>query len=350
MSRLLTSFSLVGAICTVISFPIFAASEAFDTVTIQYSTHAQPRVFDAKVEAIKAATVSAQTSGRIINIHYDVNDLVPQGAALLEITNKEQGAELAGAEAELAKAEAVNSEAQAQYTRYKELFPKGAISKGAMDEATAKTKSSAQAVSSAKAQLIKAKESVNYTIVSAPFSGRVTQRFVEQGETISYGQALFSGYDTQHLRVVFQVSQQDLPIIQQLENISIQLGNGQVITANDINPFNFADPLTHSHAIRVNFINPNDTDNLVGQWVKVVFEQTSQPSLMVPISAIHQVGDLTSVYRINGDKIVLSQVRLGFIDSAKQQAQVLSGLMPSDEIIIDAAQYVINANAAKVKE
>ncbi|MDD8059268.1 MULTISPECIES: efflux RND transporter periplasmic adaptor subunit [Shewanella] len=350
MSRLYASLSLFCALCTVISVPLIAAEHEFDTVTVAYTHQAQPRVFDAKVEATKAATVSAQTSGRIINIHYDVNDLVPHGSALLEITNKEQGAELAAAEAELAKTEAVNNEAQAQFIRYKELFPKGAISKGAMDEATAKAKTSAQAVSAAKAQLIKAKENLNYTIVSAPFSGRVTQRFVEQGETISYGQALFSGYDNEHLRVVFQIPQQDLATLQQLEKINILLANGQVISATDINPFNFADPQTHSHTVRVNFTYPNNTDLHVGQWVKVIAEQTSQPSLFIPLSALHQVGDLSSIYRINADKVVLNQVRLGFIDQEKQQVEVLSGLMSGDEIILDAAQYLIHSRAAKAKE
>ncbi|GGP59676.1 efflux RND transporter periplasmic adaptor subunit [Shewanella saliphila] len=350
MSRLFASLSLFCAFCTVTSVPLFASEPQFDTVTLAYTTYAQPRVFDAKVEATKAATVSAQTSGRIINVNHDVNDLVPQGSALLEITNKEQGAELAGAEAELARAEAINNEAQAQFIRYKELFPKGAISKGAMDEATAEAKTSTQAVSAAKAQLIKAKENLNYTIVSAPFSGRMTKRFVEQGETISYGQALFSGYDNEHLRAVFQIPQQDLVTLQQLDKVSILLANGQMISATDINPFNFADPQTHSHTVRVNFTYLNNTDVQVGQWVKVIAEQTSKPSLFVPLSALHQVGDLNSVYRKSADKIVLNQVRLGFIDKQKQQVEVLSGLMPGDEVILDAAQYLIHSRAAKAKE
>lgn len=350
MPRFLTSLSVICALYTVLPLPILAATHDIETITVQFTNQRQPRVFDAKIEPVKAATVSAQTSGRIINIYYDVNDLVPQGAALLEITNKEQGASLAGAEAELAKVQAVNSEAQAQYNRYKSLFPKGAISKGAMDEATAKAKSAKQAVSAARALLVKAKESLNYTIVSAPFSGRVTERFVEQGETISYGQALFSGYDPKTLRAVFQIPQQDVTHVRQLNEVRIQLADGRVITANNIELFNFADPQTHSHAVRVNFTPTNDSDNLVGQWAKVMFEQPTQSSLFVPMSAIHQVGDLTSVYRKNGDRFVLNQVRLGFIDEIAQQVEVLSGLMPSDEVVINAAQYLINKPATKVKE
>tara|TARA_R110000851_G_scaffold307407_2_gene465911 strand:+ start:16527 stop:17576 length:1050 start_codon:yes stop_codon:yes gene_type:complete len=349
MSRL-SNYLFLGAILTTIVLPSAAQASDVDTLKLVYSEQYQPRLYDAKIEAIKAATVSAQTSGRIMNIHFDVNDLVPQGAALLEITNKEQGAGLAGAEAELAKAEALNTEAQAQYIRYKALFPKGAISKGAMDEATAKAKSSKQAISAAQAQLVKAKEGLNYTVVSAPFSGRMTQRFVEQGETISYGQALFSGYDTEHLRVVFQIPQQDVAQVQQQDQVTIQLLNGDEITSNDIQVYQFADPLTHQHQVRVNLDVSNTQDVIVGQWTKVIVNFPSRTSLTIPLSAIHQVSDLTSVYRKNAGEIVLNQVRIGRIDRQHNTAEVLSGLLEGDEIVIDAGRYLIMSSAAKGQE
>ncbi|AZG73995.1 efflux RND transporter periplasmic adaptor subunit [Shewanella livingstonensis] len=349
MSHLFNTFFL-GVILTTMALPYAVQADDVKTLTLAYSEQYQARTYDAKIEAIKAATVSAQTSGRIINIYFDVNDIVPKGAPLLDITNKEQGAGLAGAEAELAKAEALNSEAQAQYARFKALFPKGAISKGAMDEATAKAKSSNQAVSAAQAQLIKAKESLNYTVVSAPFSGRMTQRFVEQGETISYGQALFSGYDTEHLRAVFQVPQQDVTQLQQQAQVSIQLPNGNDITANDINVYQFADPLTHQHQVRVNLDASSLENVIVGQWAKVSVNFPARASLIIPLSAVHQVSDLTSVYRKNDHKIVLNQVRIGRIDRQQNTAEVLSGLMEGDEIVIDAGRYLIITSAEKTQE
>ncbi|MGL5358503.1 MAG: efflux RND transporter periplasmic adaptor subunit, partial [Shewanella sp.] len=104
-------------------------ANTIETIEVVNKPYANWLTLDATIEAVKAATVSAQTSGRIIKLNYDVNDIVPEGAALLEITSKEQGAELASVEAELAKANAQNIEAQAQYQRYQALFPQGAISK-----------------------------------------------------------------------------------------------------------------------------------------------------------------------------------------------------------------------------
>ena len=39
------------------------------------------RDVDGTIEAVNQATVSAQTSGRVVEILYDVNDVVPAGAS-----------------------------------------------------------------------------------------------------------------------------------------------------------------------------------------------------------------------------------------------------------------------------
>jgi membrane fusion protein, multidrug efflux system len=293
---------------------------------------------DASIEAVKAATVSAQTSGRIIKLYYDVNDTVPEGAPLLQITDKEQGAVLAAAEADYAKAKALDIEAQAQLTRYQALFPQGAISRGAMDEAIARAKSSEQAVSVAKAQIIKARESLKYTLVAAPFGGIVTARHVELGETVSPGQPLMSGYDPGQLRAVAQVPARYLEALRQQGSIRLQLddaGEELTVARKDISLFDFADPLSHSHAVRVKLDN-QDGRIQPGSWAKLSFIGNLRPQILVPVSALIIRGELQAVYLKQGKDFVLTQVKLG-----KQQGdrvEILSGLRSADEIALDAMQ------------
>lgn len=329
----------------------FAAEMPLETITAKSTSQTQYLQLDAKVEPIKSATVAAQTSGRVLAIHYDVNDMVPEGAPLIEITSKEQGAGLAAAEAELAKAQAQNFEAQAQFERYKALFPQGAISKGAMDEATSYAKSSKQAVSAAKAKLISAKENVNYTIVSAPFSGRVTAKWVEQGETISYGQALLSGYATDKLRAVFYVPQQYRKQLTALDSINLS-DDYQQYQSDKINKFNFSTQADQSIEVRVQLNNHQDTLQ-AGQWLKAALPIATTEAIYLPKSAIFQVGELTAVYRKQGDKYLQTQVRLGKQLTGNQlttdqvtQVEVLSGVMDGDNIINDAASYVLFLNQA----
>ena len=62
------------------------------TVTVTPVVTSQERTIDALIEAVHQATVSAQTSGRITKIHFDVDDYVSKGDVLLEFSAKSQRA------------------------------------------------------------------------------------------------------------------------------------------------------------------------------------------------------------------------------------------------------------------
>ncbi|UJF23177.1 efflux RND transporter periplasmic adaptor subunit [Shewanella sp. OMA3-2] len=342
LSKLFTQVILVIA-ALVTSKVTLAQNTHFETIKIQLIQQASYLQLDAKVEPVKAATVAAQTSGRVLAVHYDVNDLVPEGAALLEITNKEQGAELAATEADLAKAQAMNVEAQAQFKRYQTLFPKGAISQGAMDEATANAKSTKQAVSAAQARLVRAKESVNYTVVSAPFTGRLTAKMIEQGETISYGQALLSGYATDKLRAIFYVPQQYRQQLNSLTTLSLSDDKHRYISE-QINPFQFSTQSDHSIEVRAIINNPDNTLQ-AGQWLKVALPVAAKEVISIPKSALYQVGEMTTAYRKQQQRYLQTQIRLGnayINDQGVEMVEVLAGVMPGDEIVLNATDYVLH--------
>lgn len=64
-------------------------SMPFPTAPASYETAARERIWDGTVEAIDRATVSAQTSGRVAEIVYDVNDYVEAGAVIMRFTDTE---------------------------------------------------------------------------------------------------------------------------------------------------------------------------------------------------------------------------------------------------------------------
>lgn len=312
---------------------------SLETMEVMSKPYANWVTLDATIEAVKAATVSAQTSGRIIKLNYDVNDVVPEGAALLEITSKEQGAELASFEADLAKARALNVESQAQYKRYKELFPQGAISKGAMDEATANAKATEQAVSAAQARVIKATESLKYTVVSAPFSGIVTERFVQLGETVSPGQPLLSGFSANHMRAITQVPQRYINQLKNAPEFLVRLSDGRELTSRELTIFSFADPVSHSYQVRINL--PENEANLQpGTWAKASFKNGEREKIQLPISALITMNELSSVYLKQGETFVLTQVRVG--DPLNGEVEVLAGLKSGDTVAMDAYQVLLN--------
>ncbi len=333
-------FPILFIALSLMSTHLCAAS--IETTTLIESKKTRWIELDSKLEAVKAATVSAQTSGRIIKLNYDVNDIVTEGAPLLEITSKEQGAELAAAKADYAKAIAQNNEAQQQRRRYETLFPKGAISQGAMDEAIANAKSTQEAVRASKARIIQATESLKYTVVNAPFSGIVTKRHVEQGETVSPGQPLFSGFSTSQMRAITHVPERYIDALKQLPEFKVTLNDGRQFTSSSLTIFSFADPQSHSYKVRINL--PENEPNLMpGMWAKAKFSAGTRSTILIPTSALLKQNELSAVYLKQGDDFVLNQVRLGHYQD--KEVEVLAGLSPGDVIASDAYQALQNRQA-----
>lgn len=288
---------------------------------------------DGVVEAVNQGTVAAQTSGRVVGLYVDVNDIVKKDTVLLEISAAQQSASLDAAQAQLSSAIAQNRDAQSQVERYRLLFPKGAISREVMDSAEARAKSAAAAVKSAQAAVTQAKDALGYTSVKAPYDGVVTQRFVELGETVGTGTPLFSGYGLDQLRVETHVPQRYQPQVSSVDQFQVQIPNGTALFPTSYNLFSYADPQTHTFTIRLNL--PKASQGLLpGMWVKTDFNYGSRDALVVPQEAVIRRGELSSVYRWVDDHAMLNPVRLG--QDFGRYVEVLSGLELGDHIVSKA--------------
>lgn len=327
---------------------------------ITVETTAMPQVIqlDGVVEPVNQGTVAAQTSGRVIGVYVDVNDHVSQGQVLLEISAVQQSASLDAAQAQLASALAQNREAQAQVNRYRQLFPKGAISRDQMDSAEARAKSSAAAVQSAQAQVAQAKESLGYTSIRAPYAGVVTERHVELGETVAPGTPLVSGFSLQKMRIETSIPQRYHTKVQTASQFRVMAPSHEAVTPTDYSLFSYADPQSHHFKLRLSL--PDNTASLVpGMWVKTEFVYASRNVLMIPQTAVIRRAELSAVYRLVSEDLVpddlvtedrvpdarvLNPVRLG--QTYGDYVEVLSGLEPGDRI----ANPAIPAQTVSVTE
>lgn len=288
---------------------------------------------DATIEAVNAATVSAQTSGRVAALNYAINDFVPAGSVLLEITRREQSAAVASAVAEQNRAEAANAEAQLNLQRLESLFKTGAIARGQLDQARTAASSSRSAVQTAEANLIRAKAAQGYTVVRAPYAGVVTARHVELGETVSPGQPLYSGYSLAQMRAVTDIPQRYLNRVTAGTEFVVTLSDGTVLRSSDSVRFSFADPHSHAFKLRINLDNLDAKLN-PGMLVKVAFAAAERELIQIPQSALLHQNALSAVYRQFEGEWVLTQVRTG--RRSGTQVEILAGLETGDRIARDA--------------
>ncbi|PNH98991.1 efflux RND transporter periplasmic adaptor subunit [Vibrio diazotrophicus] len=305
------------------------AEQASERYIVKSESLAQVVQLDGVVQPINQGTVASQTSGRIVSLNVDVNDYVKKGTVLLEISAVQQSASLDAAQAQLASAIAQDREAQAQVKRYRQLFPKGAISQDVMDSAEARARSASAAVKSAQAAVAQAKESLGYTSVTAPYDGVVTQRHVELGETVAPGTPLVSGFSIDKLRVETEIPQRYQPAVSDVAQFEVVSPQGERILPTQYSLFSYADPQSHTFKIRLNL--PEDISTFVpGMWVKTEFHYGNRDTILIPNSSVVRRAELSSVYRIQDDSRVLNPVRLG--QTYGDYTEVLSGLEEGDVI------------------
>jgi len=167
--------------------PAGAAASQLASIVIQPVHAPLERAVDGTIEAVNQATVSAQTSGRVSEILYDVNDVVPAGAVMVRLKGTEQRAGLQGAQAAVTEARARGAEAATSYQRAADLYQRRVVSKAQLDQATASRDAAAARLAAAEAGLTAAREGVGYTEIRAPYGGVITKRLVEVGETVGPG-------------------------------------------------------------------------------------------------------------------------------------------------------------------
>jgi RND family efflux transporter MFP subunit len=334
------------ALLTGISFPANADELPFQVATVELAEAPLERVLDGTVEAVNQATMSAQTSGRIAEVFYDVDDFVESGDAIIRFSDVEQQAALRQADAALAEAAALNSEASDHYDRVAGLFESGSASQGELDRARAARDSAAARVNSAQSAVAAARQQVEYTLVRAPYAGIVTERHVEPGEAVGVGQPLMSGLSLETLRVVVDLPQQVAAAVREQRRAFVLSDEGRV-EATEVTIFPYAHSASNTFRVRLDL--PEGQYGLYpGMFVKVAFVIGESQRLLVPTGALLRRSEVTGVYVVDDTgRIRMRQVRVG--GQFDERTEVLAGLRGGECVALDPVQAGIHAKVMSVQ-
>ncbi len=286
------------------------------------------RNLDALVEAVHQATVSSQVAGRIIDIPVDVDDYVEKGGIIVQFRDNDIRAAFDGASAKL-------KAAQLSHDRIKDIYGKKLVSKSALDQSEAKLKS-------AIASLEQAQESLENTIVRAPYSGIVVKRLVEVGESVRVGTKLMTGLSLEKLRATAQIPQEIIHAVRKSKKAWVYVGEKKnkriAVTSMSISPY--ADPVTHTFLVQL-YLPLGEHKIYPGMFIKVSFSVDEKESLVIAKKAIAYRSEVTAVYvRNKNGSLSFRQIRLGQ-DVGTDQIEVSAGLSQGEEIIQDPVQAAV---------
>jgi len=327
-------FATVGLIIAAVAGAAAAEEAALTTATVSVVEVPREYRLDGVVEAINQSTITAQTTGQVEEILFDVDDYVKQGDLIVRLRDTEQKARLAQAQAELKAAEARLQEAQDEHERTEKMFARQLVAEAAMDKAkSALDAATAQAEATA-AAVTQAREQLEYTQVKAPYTGIVTHRQVQVGEIAHPGQPLMSGISLDELRVTVDVPQSLVPAVRDINQAFVHAPRDGLVAVEKITIFPFADYGSNTFKVRLDL--PRGVPNLFpGMFVKTGFVTGTSHELVVPRAAVVFRSEVTGVYVVDDEgKVRLRHIRLGR-ELPDGSMIVLSGLEAGEEVAMD---------------
>lgn len=143
--------------------------------------------FTGRFEAPRSVDVRARVGGYIQSVHFKDGDNVRQGQLLFTLDPRPAQAALAAARAQLAQGQAQLTLARTELTRAEGLLASQAVSQAEVDAKRGAVQTAEAAVAAANAAIRSRQLDVEFTRVTAPISGRVSDRRVDPGNLIGGG-------------------------------------------------------------------------------------------------------------------------------------------------------------------
>ena len=310
------------------------AAAALDTVTVREAQVPREIAFDGVVEAVDQATVAAQTSGRVVELPFDVGDYVEKGAVIARFTGSEQRARSEASEAGVAEARARLAEAQLEFDRTRDIFERKLVARARLDKAAADLESARARAEAAEAARAEAREGLGYTVIRAPYAGIVVARHVRIGEAVTVGRPIMTGLSLEHLRVAVEIPQRFIEPLRRHRRARVVLPDGGSLEAVDLRIPPGADPATHTFRVLVT-LPPGARGAVPGTLAKLAFVSGAQARLLVPGAALVRRGEVTGVYVVDDKgRVGLRYVSVGspVVDGG---VPVLAGLAGGERVATD---------------
>ncbi|WP_256731473.1 efflux RND transporter periplasmic adaptor subunit [Sphingomonas sp. dw_22] len=161
-----------------------------------------------RFEAIQNVEVRPRASGYLQGVHFRDGETVHAGQLLFTIDPRPAQAALAQAQAQLAQAEAALANARTELARSQTLVAQRAASQEEVESRQATLRSGVAQVAAAQANVRARKLDLGFTSVYAPLSGRVSERRVDVGNSVSADQTILTTIvSVDPLHFVFQGSE-----------------------------------------------------------------------------------------------------------------------------------------------
>ncbi len=300
-----------------------------------------------KIEAENSANLSTRMMGYVTKVQVKVGQKVTAGQTLVSINNTDLQAKKAQVDASILQATAGYNNAKKDYERFVNLFKQQSASQKELDDMTARYEMAKAGLEGAKQMRNEVVAQFNYSNITAPFSGVVTNTFVKEGDMANPGMPLVSIEGASKLQVTAMVSENDITTIQKGMQVQVLVkSSNEKLTGKVSEVSSSATNTGGQYLVKINLDKTNPSV-LSGMFVNVQFpienkvQTTASNAILIPESALVHDGQLRGVYTIGtGNTAILRWLRTG--KTFGNQVEVLSGLSAKEQYIVSAEGKLYN--------
>lgn len=163
------------------------------------------------IEGARQTDLAANVSGRVLKTFVDRGTKVKQGDIIARVDVSAAALQLAEAKVQVETSRTQQAIDQVECERYTKLKERGAVTDLEYEQVMARCKKSPLNLDAAQARVSIAAKNVGDGVIRAPFSGVVTDRFVEVGEYVQASTRVVALAEVDALHLKFSVPEADYP-------------------------------------------------------------------------------------------------------------------------------------------
>lgn len=297
-----------------------------------------------KIQASKSVDLSTRMMGHVKKVYVNVGDNVKKGQLLVSINNTDLQAKKAQVTAGITKAKTAFKNAEKNYNRFKNLFASESVTQKEMDDMTANYEIAKAGLEAANQMKNEINAQFTYSNITAPFSGVITSKNIENGNMASPGITLLSLEVPNDFEVITMVPETEISQIKKETKVSVLVNSiGKTVKGKVTEVSISAKNTGGQYLVKID-LDKTKTPILSGMFSTVQFPvERKEKSLLVliPTDAIVRNGQLSGIYTVSqSNTALLRWLRLGRTYGDK--VEVLSGLNSDESYIVSAEGKLFN--------
>jgi RND family efflux transporter MFP subunit len=288
---------------------------------------AQTITLSAELKPFFEADIHAKVAGYLQSINYDIGDRVKKGDVIAKL-------DIVELKDDINRTKAAFEQASLDYHRLLDVVKAkpGLVAQAEVDKARA-------AFDIAKANLDHAQTLYDYTTITAPFDGVITQRFADPGAMIqasvsssTQSMPLVHLADTATLRLRFPVPEASVPMVHVGTPCTVVVGaTGMTINAKVTRAADRVDSATRTMTTEVDIDNP-DGKIVPGMYAAATLTLEQKNNVLsLPVQAVSQDDNPTVLVVAPSGTISERPVKIGL--RTPDKVEITSGLKDGEAVI-----------------